>query len=110
MAMRDIYHKNIPFDRGRPLTPTISVMTCRGLSIGPGSPRPWVFYGTRNGDTVPGYYATEEAFLYAATHLSAKVITEHLARIYDPRGASRPVRMHDLEALANRIGTPTPTP
>lgn len=100
---RHNYKLRIPFNRGTHVAGTnVTVYLNRGLYSGVQGGRkvPKVWTATRDNLAVPGYYATEEAAVWAGTHLSAKFITEHLATIYDPRGECRPVTMWDLKAAA----------
>lgn len=106
VGKRNGYRLHIPLNRGTQVPGTnVTVYKHRGLATGiqGGRKVPPVWTATCDGLAVPGYYATEEAALWAATHLSRGDIVLHLSVVYDPRGECRPLTIWDLTKLEMRL-------
>jgi hypothetical protein len=88
----------IDYDKGTVIN-GVCVWLAWGLSVGRGHRPPDVWHASRDGVAVPGWYATQEAAVYAATHLSNKDIIEKLGHIYDPKRGCRAVTMWDVRAV-----------
>lgn len=81
----------------------ISVRVTHGLKTGVHGVhvRP-VWHASRDGCSVPGYYATHEAAVYAAQHLSDKDILENLEDVYSPDGLCQAVTLADVMYVHRR--------